>query len=225
MQPRNPPLWIRAGTVAHPYGYGSPPFVAGLLNRGAVGIVATVARTDRGLESERTCIEMSPERPTVEIVEANLDSASHQQAVVELVDAYAADPMGNGAPLSPDVRRELIPGLRRHPTTLIFLAWLDGRAVGIAVCFLGFSTFYARSLINIHDLAVLPDCRGRRIGPRLLEAVANKARQLGCCKLTLEVQENNHRARRVYEAAGFAQAHYHESAGGSLFYSKPLKLE
>lgn len=166
-----------------------------------------------------------PETSAVEIVEADLDCAAHQQAVVELLDAYAADPMGNGAPLSAEVRRDLIPGLRRHPTTLIFLAWMDRRAVGIAVCFLGFSTFHARSLVNIHDLAVLPDCRGRQIGRRLLEAVADKARQLGCCKLTLEVQENNHRARCVYEAAGFAQAQYHESAGGSLFYSKPLRDE
>ncbi len=167
-------------------------------------------------------MKTSPDIPTIEIVEADLDCAGHQRAVVELLDAYAADPMGNGAPLSAEVRRDLIPGLRRHPTTLIFLAWLDGRAVGIAVCFLGFSTFRARSLINIHDLAVLPECRGCRIGPRLLEAVADKARQLRCCKLTLEVQENNHRARRVYEAAGFAQAQYHESAGGSLFYARSL---
>ena len=31
-----------------------------------------------------------------------------------------------------------------------------------------------------------------------------KAREMGCCKLTLEVLENNRRARQVYEAAGFA---------------------
>lgn len=167
-------------------------------------------------------MEEPPQVPAIEITEADLDCAAHQQAVVELLDAYASDPMGNGEPLSAEVRRDLIAGLRRHPTTLIFLAWQNDRAVGIAVCFLGFSTFHARSLVNIHDLAVLPACRGRQIGPRLLEAVAEKARQLGCCKLTLEVQENNHRARRVYEAAGFAQAQYHQSAGGSLFYSKPL---
>jgi len=160
--------------------------------------------------------------PTVEIIEADLDRAEHQRAVVELIDAYAADPMGNGRPLSADVRRDLIDGLRRHPTTLIFLAFQGGRAIGIAVGFLGFSTFHARPLINIHDLAVLADCRGRGIGRQLLEAVAEKARQLRCCKLTLEVQENNHRARRLYEAAGFAQAHYQEGAGGSLFYAKPL---
>lgn len=160
--------------------------------------------------------------PSVEIIEADLDCVTHQQAVVELIDAYAADPMGNGRPLPPEVRGNLIDGLRRHPTTLIFLAWQDGRAVGIAVCFRGFSTFHARPLLNIHDLAVLPDCRGGGIGRRLLEAVAEKAAQLDCCKLTLEVLENNHRARHLYEAAGFAQARYHESAGGSLFYAKPL---
>ncbi len=158
----------------------------------------------------------------VEILEADLNRAEHQHAVVELLDAYAVDPMGNGKPLSAEVRRALIPGLQQHPTTVIFLACKGGEAVGIAVCFRGFSTFAARPLINIHDLAVLPEYRGQGIGRRLLEEVERKARQMGCCKLTLEVQENNHRARRAYEAVGFAQAVYEEAAGGSLFLSKPL---
>ncbi|HTE20051.1 MAG TPA: GNAT family N-acetyltransferase [Armatimonadota bacterium] len=57
---------------------------------------------------------------------------------------------------------------------------------------------------------------------RLLGAVERKARQLGCCKITLEVLENNHRARQVYGAVGFVQAQYAEGAGGALFLSKPL---
>ena len=57
---------------------------------------------------------------------------------------------------------------------------------------------------------------------RLLEAVESKAWELGCCKLTLEVLENNFRAQRVYGAAGFAQAQYAEGAGGALFLAKPL---
>ena len=158
----------------------------------------------------------------IEIVEANLERADHQQAVTELVDAYAADAMGNGKPLSAEVRRDLIPGLRQHPTTFILLAYQAGKPVGIAVCFQGFSTFAARPLMNIHDLAVLPEHRGQGIGTRLLEEVGCRAREIGCCKLTLEVQERNCRARQVYEAAGFAQAEYQEGAGGSLFYAKPL---
>ena len=157
-----------------------------------------------------------------EIVEADLTRVEHQRAIVELIDAYARDPMGDGKPLSADVRCALIPGLHAHPTTLIFLAYEGGEPVGIAVCFRGFSTFAARPLINIHDFAVLPTHRGQGIGRRLLEAVERKAREMGCCRLTLEVQENNHGARRVYAAAGFAQAVYQQAAGGALFLSKPL---
>ena len=157
-----------------------------------------------------------------EIVEADLTRVEHQRAIVELIDAYARDPMGDGKPLSAEVRRALIPGLQQHPTTLVFIAYQGGEPVGIAMCFRGFSTFAARPLINIHDFAVLPAHRGQGIGRRLLEAVERKAREMGCCRLTLEVQENNHGARRVYAAAGFAQAMYQDAAGGALFLSKPL---
>ena len=159
---------------------------------------------------------------SVRIVEADLNATEHQEAVLKLIDAYAADPMGNGKPLSSEVRRDLIPGLRQHPTTLIFLAYDRDRPVGIAVCFRGFSTFAARPLINIHDLAVLPEYRSKGIGRRLIHEVERKARAINCCKLTLEVQENNHRARKMYEQVGFAQAMYKQAAGGVLFLSKPL---
>lgn len=56
----------------------------------------------------------------------------------------------------------------------------------------------------------------------MLEAVERKAQSLGCCKVTLEVQENNPRARRVYELAGYAQAVCGDAAGGALFYAKQL---
>lgn len=52
--------------------------------------------------------------------------------------------------------------------------------------------------------------------------VAGLARELDCCLLTLEVQENNHRARHVYAAAGFAEAVYVPEAGGSLYLHKEL---
>jgi GNAT superfamily N-acetyltransferase len=158
----------------------------------------------------------------VEIVEADLNRPEHQHAILELTDAYARDPMGNGRPLSDEVRRALIPGLQKHPTTVIFLAYLGSNPIGIANCFIGFSTFAARPLINVSDLAVLPGHREKGIGRLLLDAVERKALEIGCCKLTIEVQENNHRARHVYESVGFAQAVYVEEAGGALFLSKQL---
>src|SRR6187399_1620498 len=158
----------------------------------------------------------------VEVVDADLARSEHQHAIVELLNAYSRDPMGNGNPLPAEVRRDLIRGLREHPTTLVFLAYVGGVPAGLAICFRGFSTFAARPLINIHDLAVLPEQRGLGIGRLLLDAIADKGRSLGCCKLTLEVLENNQRARNVYAAAGFRQAVYVPEAGGALFMTRPL---
>ena len=160
--------------------------------------------------------------PEPVIVKADLDHPEHQNAIVAMTAAYALDRMGNGGPLSPDVLERLIPGLQSHPTTLVFLAYVDGAVVGIATCFVGFSTFAARPLVNVHDLAVLPEFRGRGVGRALLGAVEAAARERGCVKITLEVQENNHRARQLYERVGLSQAVYGETTGGSLFYSKAL---
>jgi ribosomal protein S18 acetylase RimI-like enzyme len=159
---------------------------------------------------------------SVTVVEADLANPDHQRDVVAMTEAYARDVMGNGGPLPADVLARLVPGLREHPTTMVFLAYADRRVAGIATCFLGFSTFTARPIINIHDLAVLPEHRGRGIGRLLLEAVEMAARKRSCSRVTLEVQENNARARRVYEAAGFGHAVYGEGNGGSLFYTKSL---
>ena len=159
---------------------------------------------------------------SIQILEADLGRRDHQQAVVALLNAYAKDPMGNGKALSNKVRRGLIPGLQRHPTTIIYLAFQNKNAVGIATCFGGFSTFAARPLINIHDFYVIPECRGQKIGHMILAAIEQKASAAGCCKVTLEVQQNNHRAQRIYEAAGFSRSVYVEAAGGALFLSKPL---
>ena len=149
----------------------------------------------------------------IAIVEADLDNPTHQDAIIYLVNAYARDPMGGGQELPEAVRAALIPGLQRHPTTVVFLAWDNEIPVGIAVCFVGFSTFMARPLLNIHDLAVIPAYRRQGVGRLLLERVAAKGQELGCCKLTLEVRADNLAAQRLYEAVGFDNA---ASYGGAV---------
>jgi GNAT superfamily N-acetyltransferase len=158
----------------------------------------------------------------IKIVEANLENPLHQQAVLNLVDAYASDAMGDGKPLSEEARSRLIPALRIHPTTVILLAYKAEHPVGIAVCFRGFSTFAAAPLLNIHDFAVLPGHRGEGIARQLMSGVERKAGELGCCKLTLEVQQKNRRARKIYQAAGFTPAVPQAADGDCLFLSKNL---
>jgi len=86
---------------------------------------------------------------------------------------------------------------------VVFLALLDGEPTGVAVCFRGYSTFTAKPLLNIHDLAVLPEKRNRGLGRALLRGIDNYAKASGCCKITLEVREENTGARRLYRDVGF----------------------
>ncbi len=153
---------------------------------------------------------------------AQLDNPSDQEAILCLLDLYARDPMGAGKPLDEQVRACLIEGLQKFPTTVVFLAFLDGNPVGLANCFLGFSTFAAAPLLNIHDLAVDPAYRGQGIGRKLLIAIESHAAEIGCCKLTLEVLENNPVAKGLYESFGFRQMDYGIGGGGALFMSKTI---
>src|SRR4029434_8159590 len=92
----------------------------------------------------------------------------------------------NGAstkPLSAEARANLIPGLVKHGGARVYLAFEENEPVGLALCFVGFSSFRAKPLINIHDIAVRPQVRGRGIGRQLLSAVEQDARTLGCCKV------------------------------------------
>jgi ribosomal protein S18 acetylase RimI-like enzyme len=160
--------------------------------------------------------------PEITIYEADLSRADHAEALVAQLDAYSRDPVANGRGLPDEVKRDLVPGLRAHPGTVVFLAYVGDRAVGVAVCFVGFSTFAARRLLNIHDIAVEPHHRGAGIGRRLLERAEIHARELGCCKLTLEVQENNARAKRLYEQCGFVAYELASDAGRAHFWQKKL---
>jgi ribosomal protein S18 acetylase RimI-like enzyme len=157
----------------------------------------------------------------IEIRQADLADPRDAEALVRVLDAYARDPMGGGTPLAVETRRRLPHLLREHPTTVALLAWSGDEAVGLAVCFVGISTFAARPLLNIHDLAVVPAYRGRGVGRALLEAAAEAARARGCCKLTLEVQDTNHRARAVYARFGFEDFVIGQS-GPTRFLAKPL---
>jgi len=159
---------------------------------------------------------------SIEIREADLDDPADARALVEILDGYARDPMGGGEPLSAEVRERLVPALRSVPQRLVLLAMVEGRPVGLATCFYGFSTFAARPLLNVHDLAVLLEYRGRGVGRALLQAAAAHARKRGCAKLTLEVLEDNAPARRLYESCGFRDFELAGEKRRALFLSKPI---
>jgi len=158
----------------------------------------------------------------VEVLRLDLAQTEQAAACLELLDHYAADPMGGGTGLDPAVRAALVPALGGLPNFLGGLAWSDGTAVGLINCFTGFSTFAARPLLNIHDIVVHADWRGQGVGQALLAFAEEQARGLGCCKLTLEVLSGNATALRSYELAGYAPYVLDPAAGQALFLQKKL---
>lgn len=141
--------------------------------------------------------------PETIIVDADLSCPDHREGLLSVLDNYASVPHISGKPLPTEIREALPDRLNAHPGRVVLLAIQSDRVVGVAICFPGFSTFAARPLLNLHDLAVHGDCRGQGVGGLLLAAVDDRARELGCCRVTLEVVEDNPGAKRLYERTGF----------------------
>ena len=141
--------------------------------------------------------------------------------VVALLDAYACDPMGGSAPLADSVKARLVGDLAANPQAFSLLARTGDEAVGLANCFIGYSTFAAASLVNIHDLAVLHGHRGKGIGRALMDAIEAEALKHGACKITLEVLSGNP-ARNLYAACGYGDYQLDPATGHALFWQKRL---
>jgi ribosomal protein S18 acetylase RimI-like enzyme len=151
------------------------------------------------------------------IRDAKLDDSEDGEALVEIIDSYARGAGGQRAPLSEHARSQLAKGLLELRSATALLALADGRAIGAAVCLWGFSTFAGRASVNICDFAVLPEFQRKGVGSRLLLEVERRAKERGCCKITLEVHDSNRDAKRLYERMGFGPWQ-----SPTLFVTKPL---
>ena len=156
----------------------------------------------------------------VQIVRADYANPRHRSAIPYLLNTYAKGLLGFRKDINDHVLDALVPGLERTQNDLVLLARANKDYVGMAICFFGFSTFHARSLINIHDFMVLEDFRGQGIGRALLNEIEIIARDMDCCKITLEVQENNTPARRLYRSGGFKDSFLDQEAGSQLSMTK-----
>jgi ribosomal protein S18 acetylase RimI-like enzyme len=152
----------------------------------------------------------------MQILLADLENPVHQQAIISLLDMYSRDEFGSGKPLAEETAARLIPALR-EARAVCFLAAEDNTFIGLALCLPSFSSFRARPILNIHDIAVAPGHRGKGVGQALLQGVEAEARRRGCCKVTLEVREDNDIAKAAYVRAGF-QA----TSPQTLFWSREL---
>lgn len=142
----------------------------------------------------------------VKIVPCDFNNPDHCKALVSLMNEYIADKMGDGIPYNEEQKLALVEGLRRHEPKLVVLAQAGDRFVGLTNCFVNFATFTVKPFVNIHDVIVTRDWRNKGLGRLMLSKVIEKAGELGCSKVTLEVREDNDNAKHLYNSLGFHDA-------------------
>lgn len=81
----------------------------------------------------------------------------------------------------------------------------SGLLLGCCVWMPVFSTWRGAKGVYICDLYVMKHARGKRIGERLVQHVAKRARAIGASYMRLEVDTENPRASEFYAHMGFAK--------------------
>ncbi|KAA8492191.1 Diamine acetyltransferase 2 [Porphyridium purpureum] len=157
-----------------------------------------------------------------------LDNPEDVRGLQVMMNEYASDINGGGQLLSEQVLAALPETLAMCPTYVGLLALDESNGdaqpepVGLLNAFWSVSTFKAKRLLNVHDLAVKSSHRRKGIGRVLLNEIQAVAVSLGCCKLTLEVLEHNLGAKKLYAEHGFAPYKLDPSMGDARFLQKNL---
>ncbi len=158
----------------------------------------------------------------IKIIRADLTNTHHADALVFLLNAYALDPMGGGKELSDFTKDNLASEILKRTDTTVILAFDDDKPAGLINCIEGFSTFKCKPLINIHDVYIDEDHRGKGLATQLLQAAEDLAIEKGCCKVTLEVLEGNEPAKIAYLKFGFDGYELDPKMGKAMFWEKTL---
>lgn len=141
----------------------------------------------------------------IEIIKGNIHNEEDAADMLALLDLYMQDPMGGYGPMPEELAAANLEKLKQQSNYLFFIAKYNGQAAGLANCFVGFSTFKAKQLINIHDFAVSPHFRRLGIGKALMDYLIQYAAENDFCKVTLEVRHDNYGAQKLYKQSGFVE--------------------
>lgn len=148
-------------------------------------------------------MQVKIEQPDLEI--CDFTNPQHCTALCNLINEYIADPMGGGSPLTEKQKLYLLDGLESHPCAIVLFVLSEGCIAGVINAFMNFSTFKCKPMINIHDVFVGNDYRGKGLGRKLIQGIAEIARNNGCGKITLEVRTDNETAQSLYHSEGFEE--------------------
>jgi len=141
----------------------------------------------------------------IEFEFCDFENPVHLTVLADLLNMYMADPMGDSPQLNKLQQLRLVDGLANHPSSLVLFEIFDEKIVGLATCFINFSTFKVKPYLNIHDFFVHPDYRGKGLAKKLMEELISISEERKYCKINLEVREDNRAAQGLYRSMGFEE--------------------
>ena len=100
------------------------------------------------------------------------------------------------------------------------LGAVDGEPVGVCQLRFRWSVWKSAEDCWLEDLFVREEARRSGLGRALVEAALERARERGCKRIELDVNEDNGAARALYEACGFLTEP--KPPGRTLFIGRPL---
>ncbi len=85
-------------------------------------------------------------------------------------------------------------------------AEIDGRVVGFAAGDSNWVNSEGERVLEIHEIFVIPEMRGKGIGTKLMERLLDYGKKKGLKLAELWVGEKNYKAIEFYKALGFKEA-------------------
>jgi GNAT superfamily N-acetyltransferase len=89
--------------------------------------------------------------------------------------------------------------------SVIFVAWLDGQAVGFTQLYPAFASLSLKRSWILNDLFVAESARGRGVAMALMEAAKRLALETGACEIFLQTARSNRTAQALYEKLGYVR--------------------
>lgn len=127
-----------------------------------------------------------------------------KQSFLQLIDAHA-DFEQLPRPTREARERLLQDGFGDHRRFSAFLAAMDGRDVGYAITYEGYSSFLGRPTLYLEDIFVYSEMRGSGFGGTMFQYLVEEALDRGCARMEWMVVDWNENAIGFYERRGAVQ--------------------
>jgi GNAT superfamily N-acetyltransferase len=142
---------------------------------------------------------MTEQQPRPQVDRADINDVD---ALHELFMGYLAFYERDVAPESARIfLRERI----QNGQSVVFIAWLDGRAVGFVQLYPAFASLSLKRNWILNDLFVSESARGKGVATALMAAARQLASETGACEIFLQTARSNATAQALYQKLGYVR--------------------